>query len=97
MEGESPPDELAQRLEIPLLAEVLLRVGGVLALGALRRIVSFFGSMMRLNPVPTGSTKTRSLKASQDDSFSTSVGGMAGSEPSSGKPTRFGPTAPTWR
>jgi hypothetical protein len=53
--------------------------------------------MMRLKPVPTGSTKTRSVNASHDDSFSTNLGGMLGSDPSSGKATRFGPTAPMWR
>src|SRR5215211_3716442 len=53
--------------------------------------------MMRLNPVPTGSTKTRSLNASQDSSLWTSFGGSAGRVPSGGKSTRCGPTAPTCR
>src|SRR5574340_416788 len=54
-------------------------------------------STMRLNPVPTGSTKTRSPKGSQDDSFSTSRGGISGSDPSAGNATRLGPTAPMCR
>src|SRR5438045_3740383 len=59
---------------------------------------SFFSfSTRRLKPVPTGSTNTRSVKASHDDSFSTSVGGSFGSVPSAGKSTRCGPTAPIWR
>jgi hypothetical protein len=53
--------------------------------------------MMRLKPVPTGSTKTRSAKASHDDSFCTSFGGSVGSVPLTGKATRCGPTAPMWR
>src|SRR5574338_21319 len=58
-----------------------------------------FGSFstMRLKPVPTGSTKTRSPNVSHDDSFSTSLGGISGSEPSEGNATRFGPTAPMCR
>jgi len=54
-------------------------------------------SITRLKPVPTGSTNTRSLNASHDDSFSTSLGGIPGSEPSAGKSTRLGPIAPRWR
>ena len=57
----------------------------------------FSGSMTRLKPVPTGSTKTRSVKASHDDSFSTSRAGIAGNVPSDGKSTRCGPTAPMCR
>ncbi len=53
--------------------------------------------MIRLKPVPTGSTKTRSVNASHEPSFSTSRGGSSGSEPSGGKSTRFGPTAPRCR
>src|SRR5690242_12803032 len=53
--------------------------------------------MTRLNPVPTGSTKTRSVNASQDSSFETSLGGIGGSVPSAGNATRCGPTAPTCR
>ena len=53
--------------------------------------------MMRLKPVPTGSTKTRSANASHEDSFWTSFGGSVGSVPSAGKETRCGPTAPMWR
>jgi hypothetical protein len=53
--------------------------------------------MTRLHPVPTGSTNTRSEKASQDDSFSTSLGGIVGKVPSGGRSTRFGPTAPMCR
>ena len=55
------------------------------------------GSMMRLKPVPTGSTKTRSANASHEDSFWTSCGGSVGSVPSDGKATRCGPTAPMCR
>src|SRR5690348_6177933 len=54
-------------------------------------------SMIRLKPVPTGSTKTRSANASQDDSFWTSCGGSVGNVPSAGKETRWGPTAPMCR
>ena len=54
-------------------------------------------STIRLNPVPTGSTNTRSVNANQDDSFSTRRGGIRGSAPSAGKSTRRGPTAPMWR
>src|SRR5581483_5229730 len=50
-------------------------------------------SIIRLKPVPTGSTKTRSVNASHDSSFSTSCGGIRGSEPSDGNATRCGPTA----
>src|SRR5579862_8075498 len=59
----------------------------------------FFSSSetMRLKPVPTGSTNTRSVNASHDDSFSTSFGGGGGSVPSAGKSTRCGPIAPMWR
>src|SRR6478672_6357640 len=57
----------------------------------------FSGSITRLNPVPTGSTKTRSVNASHDDSFSTRRGGIVGSVPSGGKSTRCGPTAPMCR
>ena len=53
--------------------------------------------MMRLKPVPTGSTKTRSANASHEDSFWTSFGGNSGSVPSAGKSTRCGPTAPMCR
>jgi hypothetical protein len=53
--------------------------------------------MTRLHPVPTGSTNTRSVKESQEDSFSTSRGGIVGSVPSGGKSTRCGPTAPMCR
>ena len=53
--------------------------------------------MTRLQPVPTGSTKTRSVNDSHDDSFSTSFAGSAGSVPSEGKSTRCGPTAPMCR
>ena len=44
-----------------------------------------------------GSTKTRSANASQDSSFVTRRGGIVGSEPSAGKSTRCGPTAPMCR
>ena len=37
--------------------------------------------MMRLKPVPTGSTKTRSVNASHDSSFCTSRGGIARQRP----------------
>src|SRR5262245_52932031 len=53
--------------------------------------------MMRLQPVPTGSTNTRSVNASHEDSFSTSLAGTVGSVPSAGKSTRCGPTAPMCR
>ena len=53
--------------------------------------------MTRLKPVPTGSTNTRSVNASHDDSFSTSLAGTVGSVPSDGKSTRCGPTAPMCR
>ena len=53
--------------------------------------------MMRLKPVPTGSTNTRSANASHEDSFWTSCGGSPGSVPSAGKSTRCGPTAPMCR
>jgi hypothetical protein len=53
--------------------------------------------MTRLNPVPTGSTNTRSVKASQDSSFCTRRGGSCGSVPSGGNATRCGPAAPRWR
>ena len=52
---------------------------------------------MRLKPVPTGSTNTRSVNESHDDSFSTIFGGNDGSVPSAGKSTRCGPAAPMWR
>ena len=59
---------------------------------------SFFSlSITRLKPVPTGSTNTRSLKASQEASFWTSRGGISGNVPSGGHSTRCGPTAPRWR
>ena len=54
-------------------------------------------SITRLNPVPTGSTNTRSAKTSQDASFCTSRGGISGSVPSAGKATRCGPTTPRCR
>src|SRR3954454_15928553 len=54
-------------------------------------------SMMRLKPVPTGSTNTRSANASHEDSFWTSFGGSVGSVPSDGTATRCGPTAPMCR
>src|SRR5436305_9348118 len=53
--------------------------------------------MMRLKPVPTGSTKTMSVNASHDSSLWTSRGGIGGSVPSAGKSTLCGPTAPTCR
>ena len=52
---------------------------------------------MRLKPVPTGSTKTRSVKASHDSRSGTSRGGIVGSVPSAGNATRCGPTAPMCR
>ena len=59
---------------------------------------SFFSSsIIRLKPVPTGSTKTRSVKASHDASFGTSRGGISGSVPSGGNAIRCGPTAPMCR
>src|SRR4051812_37599991 len=48
--------------------------------------------MILLKPVPTGSTKTRSVNASQDSSFWTRRGGIGGSVPSGGKSRRWGPT-----
>ena len=53
--------------------------------------------MTRLKPVPTGSTNTRSVKASHDSSLATSRGGIRGSDPSGGNATRDGPTAPMCR
>ena len=53
--------------------------------------------MTRLKPVPTGSTNTRSVKASQDSSLETSRGGIRGGVPSAGNATRSGPTAPMCR
>ena len=59
---------------------------------------SFFSaSMIRLKPVPTGSTNTKSVKPIHDASFSTRRGGSSGSVPSGGKSTRFGPTTPRCR
>ena len=52
---------------------------------------------IRLQPVPTGSTKTRSVKANQDSALSTSAVGGASGMPCPSKPTRRGPSAPTWR
>ena len=96
--GEPAAHELAQRLEVALVAEVLLRVRRVVRLAPPSLPSPFFSvSMMRLKPVPTGSTNTRSVNASHDDSFSTSRGGIAGSVPSDGKSTRCGPTAPMCR
>ncbi len=37
------------------------------------------------------------MKASQDASFWTSLGGISGRDPSAGNATRLGPTAPRWR
>ena len=62
--GEPAAHELAQRLEVALVAEVLLRVGRVSS-GLRRRPCRrafFSGSITRLKPVPTGSTNTRSEK-----------------------------------
>ena len=53
--------------------------------------------IVRLKPVPTGSTKTRSVNASQVDSLSTSREGGGSSVPSGANRTRRGPSAPTWR
>src|SRR3954469_7163333 len=58
---------------------------------------AFSFSTRRLKPVPTGSTKTRSVKPSHDSSLSTSRGGTLGSVPSLGTATRGGPTAPMCR
>src|SRR5262245_62487114 len=52
---------------------------------------------MRLKPVPTGSTNTRSVNASHESAFETSCGGSLGSLPSAGNATRSGPTAPICR
>src|SRR5579884_70043 len=58
---------------------------------------AFSCSIIRLKPVPTGSTKTTSVNASHDSSLCTSRGGISGSDPSAGNATRFGPTAPMCR
>ena len=71
MAGEPPAHELAQRLEIALVAEVLPGVA-VLAASAVFLLSSPSlpsSSMTRLKPVPTGSTNTRSVNASHDSSF----------------------------
>jgi hypothetical protein len=68
-----------------------------LALSAFCFPFSSWSSTIRLKPVPTGSTNTRSLKASHDSSFMTSCGGIRGSDPSGGNPTRDGPAAPMCR
>ena len=54
-------------------------------------------SITRLNPVPTGSTNTRSVNASQESSLWTRRGGCRGSVPSGGNATRRGPAAPMCR
>ena len=47
-----------------------------------------------LQPVPTASTKTRSVASSNEDSLSTSGGFGGGCEPSEGTVTRTGPNEP---
>ena len=72
--GEPAAHELAQRLEVALVAEVLLRVGASSGFCAVLAVVLLARARStRLKPVPTGSTKTRSVNASHDSSFSTSA------------------------
>ena len=53
--GEPAPHELAERLEVALVPEVLLRVGRVVGLARRPWPSPFFsGSITRLKPVPTG-------------------------------------------
>lgn len=52
---------------------------------------------MRLYPVPTGSTKTRSVKAMQLSGFSSNRAGTAGTLPSPAVRIVFGPMAARWR
>ncbi len=49
----------------------------------------------RLNPVPTGSTKTRSVKRNQVSALSTRRAGGSGMVPWSPSNSRLGPSAPT--
>lgn len=56
-----------------------------------------WGLISRLNPVPIGSMKTRSLNLSQDSSLVFSRDGGGGAVPLSLKATRCGPSAPRWR
>ena len=85
MDGEPPAHELPQRLEIALVAEVLLGVGVVAVLGAFRLIVLLRRLDHAAEPGADGVDEDQVGERQPGLLVRHEPGGMRGSEPSTGK------------
>ena len=91
---EPAAHELAERLEVALVAEVLLGIGGVVGLCAVLAVALLVGLDRAAEAGPDRIDEDEIREREPPGSSSTSCAGSSGSVPSAGNATRFGRPRP---